>query len=93
MPRRSSEGAKAGRAALVHAYAALHASGEALFARLWTGLGALPGVRLYGRPPGQPRTPTVAFTVAGRDAGDVAAHLASLGVFVSHGDFYATTVV
>jgi len=81
------------RAALVHAYAALHASGEALFTRLWTGLGAIPGVRLYGRPPGQPRTPTVAFTVAGRDAGDVAAHLASLGVFVSHGDFYATTVV
>jgi cysteine desulfurase family protein (TIGR01976 family) len=81
------------REALVRAYAALHASGEALLARLWTGLGAIPGVRLYGRPPGQPRTPTVAFTVAGRDAGDVAAHLASLGVFVSHGDFYATTVV
>jgi cysteine desulfurase family protein (TIGR01976 family) len=81
------------RDALVRAYAALHASGEALFARLWAGLGAIPGVRMYGRPPGQPRTPTVAFTVAGRDAGDVAAHLASRGVFVSHGDFYATTVV
>ena len=50
-------------------------------------------MRLYGRPPGQPRTPTVAFTVAGRDAGDVAAHLAARGVFVSHGDFYASTVV
>ena len=50
-------------------------------------------MRLYGRPPGQPRTPTVAFTVAGRYAGDVAAHLAARGVFVSHGDFYASTVV
>jgi cysteine desulfurase family protein (TIGR01976 family) len=81
------------RAALVRAFGELHARGEALFARLWAGLGAIPGVRLYGRPPGQPRTPTVAFTLAGRDAGDVAAHLATEGVFASHGDFYASTVV
>ncbi|MEO5819874.1 MAG: cysteine desulfurase-like protein [Vicinamibacteraceae bacterium] len=81
------------RAALERTFAALHARGEALLARLWHGLGGLDGVRLYGRPPGQPRTPTVAFTVAGRDAGDVAAHLAARGVFVSHGDFYASTVV
>jgi cysteine desulfurase family protein (TIGR01976 family) len=81
------------RAALVRALEALHARGDALFTRLWQGLGAIDGVRLYGRPPGQPRTPTVAFTVAGRDAGDVAAHLASRGVFCSHGDFYASTVV
>jgi cysteine desulfurase family protein (TIGR01976 family) len=81
------------RAALERAFAALHARGDALLARLWHGLGGIDGVRLHGRPPGQPRTPTVAFTVAGRDAGDVAAHLAALGVFVSHGDFYASTVV
>jgi selenocysteine lyase/cysteine desulfurase len=64
-----------------------------LVARLWSGLGAIDGVRLYGRAPGRPRTPTVAFTVRGRDAGDVAAHLATRGVFVTHGDFYATTLV
>jgi cysteine desulfurase family protein (TIGR01976 family) len=80
------------RTRLARAYALLHAHGDALLARLWHGLSAVPGVRLFGRPPGQPRTPTVAFTVAGRDAGDVAAHLASRAVFVSHGDFYATTV-
>jgi cysteine desulfurase family protein (TIGR01976 family) len=81
------------RAALVRAFAELHARGEALFARMWNGLGAIPGVTRYGRPPGEARTPTIAFTLAGRDAGDVAAHLASRGVFVSHGDFYAATVV
>ncbi len=81
------------RAALERAFAALHARGDALLARLWNGLGVIDGVRLHGRPPGEPRTPTVAFTVAGRDAGDVAAHLAARGVFVSHGDFYASTVV
>ena len=32
----------------------------ALLARMWNGLSAIPGVRMYGRPPGTPRTPTVA---------------------------------
>ena len=81
------------RGALDRAFAALHQRGDVLLARLWNGLGGIDGVRLYGRLPGQARTPTVAFTVAGRDAGDVAAHLAARGVFVSHGDFYASTVV
>jgi selenocysteine lyase/cysteine desulfurase len=35
----------------------------------------------------------VAFSVAGRDSGDVAAALSRRGVYVSHGDFYATTLV
>ena len=74
-------------------YAALHARGEELVSRLWTGLAALPGVTLYGPPPGTPRTPTVAFTVEGKDARGVARHLAERhGVFVSHGHFYATGV-
>jgi selenocysteine lyase/cysteine desulfurase len=50
-------------------------------------------VTLYGPPPGTPRTPTVAFTVDGRAADDVARHLARRGIFVSSGDFYASTVV
>ena len=37
--------------------------------------------------------PTVSFTLAGRDAADVATALAARGIFVSHGDFYASTVV
>ena len=43
-------------------------------------------------PPGGERTPTLAFTLAGVDSGDVARSLAGRGVFLSHGDFYATTV-
>jgi cysteine desulfurase family protein (TIGR01976 family) len=81
------------RPSLARTFAALHARGEALFRRMWEGLGAVPGVTLYGPPPGKPRTPTVAFALTGRDSGDVAAALARLGVYVSHGDFYATTLV
>jgi len=70
-----------------------HARAEGLLDRLWTGLSGLPGVQLYGPPPGTPRTPTVSFTVEGRDAAEVATTLGQRGVYVSHGDFYATTVV
>jgi cysteine desulfurase family protein (TIGR01976 family) len=82
------------RARLVDAFHRLHARGEALVARLWEGLGALDGVTLYGPEPGTPRTPTIAFTVRGHSAEAVTAALAAThGVFTSHGDFYATTVV
>jgi len=86
-------GAPSRRAALEAVFAELHRRGEELFARLWNGLGEIPGVRRYGPPPGTPRTPTAAFTVAGVPSEQVAIRLADQGVFVSHGDFYATTVV
>lgn len=81
------------RQRIASAHAVLHQRAHALFARLWDGLGAIPGVTRYGPPPGRPRTPTIAFTVAGRSAADVARALAAQGVFVSHGDFYASTIV
>lgn len=81
------------RAALVHALTELHHRGEVLFRQLWEGLGAIPGVRCYGPPPGAARTPTLGFTVRGRTAEQVVVALAEQGVFASHGDFYATTVV
>jgi cysteine desulfurase family protein (TIGR01976 family) len=71
----------------------LHAHGQALVERLWEGLGAIPGVSRYGPPPTRPRTPTVVFTVAGLSSQQVATRLAAQGLFVSNGDFYATTVV
>ncbi len=71
----------------------LHDRGQFLIDRLWQGLSAVPGVRLYGPPPDRPRTPTVSFTIDGCPAIDAARKLAALGVFVSHGDFYATTVI
>ena len=81
------------RARLATAFAGLHARGRSLLQRLWDGLSAIDGVTLYGPAPGSPRTPTVAFTVAGRPADEVARGLAEQGVFVSSGDFYATTVL
>ena len=48
---------------------------------------------MYGPKPDRPRTPTVAFTVEGVSSDQVAARLSEeFGVFVSHGDFYATGV-
>ncbi|MEJ7811188.1 MAG: cysteine desulfurase-like protein [Gemmatimonadaceae bacterium] len=82
------------RARLAAAFDALEHRSAALFARLWEGLSALgPRVRLFGPAPGtSPRTPTVSFVVDGIPAIDVSRALAARGVFISHGDFYATTV-
>ena len=81
------------RERLTSAFAALHAQGTELLSRLWNGLAAIPRVKLYGLPPGNPRTPTVAFNVDGVVSDDVARALAGRGVYVSNGDFYATTVI
>ena len=80
------------RPRLTQTFAELRARGEELLKGLWTGLEAIEGVTLYGPRPGQPRTPTVAFTVANRSPDLVARWLADRAVFVSCGDFYATTV-
>ncbi len=71
----------------------LHERGDALITQLWNGLREIGRVRLYGPPPGTTRTPTIAFTVNGVSSIEVAAKLAKHGVFLSHGDFYAMTVV
>ena len=81
------------RPGLQAAFAALHARGQQRFEQLWNGLSAIPGLTLYGPPPNRPRTPTLSFSIDGHDPGDIAAALAARGVFVSHGDFYATTVI
>ena len=72
---------------------ALHARGIALTTRLWEGLSAIKGVNLYGPQPTMPRTPTIAFTISGIPSSEVARKLADRGIFASHGDFYAMTVV
>lgn len=80
------------RERLAQAMTGLHERGEALLQQLWEGLQAMDGVTLYGPPPGTPRTPTLSFRVHGMPSEDVARALAPRGVYVSHGDFYATTV-
>jgi len=81
------------RERLASAFELLAANGRRQVRAFWDGLAALPGVRLYGPPPSAPRTPTVAFTVDGRSGEDVARALAAEGLFCSHGDFYAATVI
>jgi cysteine desulfurase family protein (TIGR01976 family) len=71
----------------------LHTQGQMLIERLWYGLEAINGVTLYGPTPEAPRTPTLAFTVEGVTSEEVARHLAERAVFVSNGDFYASTVI
>src|SRR5437588_5810119 len=75
------------------AFDALHARGVELTKRMWQGLSEIEGVTLYGPRAEEPRTPTVSFTVRGVASTDVARRLASRGLFLSHGDFYAATVV
>lgn len=73
-------------------FAELHRRGDALVRRLWDGLTAIDGLRMFGPPPGTPRIPTVAFTLDGTTTGRIATGLAERGVFVSNGDFYASTL-
>ena len=90
----ASFGAGADRRARLHgAFDLLHGRGSALVTRLLHGLAEMPHVRRFGPDADAPRTPTVAFTVRGVPADDVARRLAEQGVFVSTGDFYASTVV
>ncbi|MEZ4456564.1 MAG: aminotransferase class V-fold PLP-dependent enzyme [Gemmatimonadales bacterium] len=81
------------RTALLASYAELHRRAHELFGALWDGLGSIPGVTRFGVVPDRPRTPTAGFTLAGVASSEVARRLAERGVFVSHGDFYAATVV
>ena len=81
------------RASLDAAFSKLHERGNELVRQLWNGLSEIEGVDLFGPSPGEPRTPTIAFTVAGVSSTDVARRLADRALFVSNGDFYAATVV
>jgi len=81
------------RAALRITFDALRRRGAVLLARLWSALSEIDGLMLYGPRPGTPRTPTLAFTLRGRKTDDIARALAKRGLFVSNGDFYASTVI
>ena len=87
------DGGPSTRRRLEMSFAELHARGQALVERMWAGLSEIPGLTMLGPAPDQPRTPTVAFTLRGHPSAEVATHLARRAVFVSHGDFYAATIV
>lgn len=64
-----------------------------LFSTLMDGLASIRKVTVYGLPAQAERTPTVSFTIEGRRPLDVARFLGQRGIFVWHGDFYATTLI
>ena len=81
------------RESLRSAFHEMHARNARLFERLWNALSAMPRVTVYGPPPDTPRTPTIGFTIEGVPSTDAARRLAEKGLFLSHGDFYAATVI
>jgi cysteine desulfurase family protein (TIGR01976 family) len=81
------------RERLQRSFGALHTRGQALVTRLHDALSGIDRVTVYGPPPDSPRTPTVAFVVRDRPSDEVARELVSRGLFLSNGDFYATTIV
>jgi len=87
----SSEGTRRERLASV--YHELHLRSSGLVKRLWNGLSLIPAVQPYGPPPDHPRTPTISFTIEGCKSTEAGRLLSEKGLFLSHGNFYAATVV
>jgi cysteine desulfurase family protein (TIGR01976 family) len=81
------------RDSLVKAFQGLRAHSTPLVSRLWQSLSQINGIRLYGPPPHVERTPTVSFIIKDVASTEVARRLSERGLFASHGDFYAQTVV
>jgi cysteine desulfurase family protein (TIGR01976 family) len=81
------------RELLRSAFAGLRDHSRPQVKRLWEELSQIKGVRLYGPPPNVDRTPTVSFTIKNVASTEVARRMAERGLFVSHGDFYAQTVI
>ena len=81
------------RDALQSSFAGLRAHSSPQVRNLWDSLAQIKGVRLYGPPPDIARTPTVSFIIKSVASTEVARRLAERGLFVSHGDFYAQTVI
>src|SRR5439155_24299584 len=87
------ESSHGSRALLQTAFSGLRAHSSPLVKKLWEALSRINGVRLYGPTPEIERTPTVSFVVKNVASTEVARRLADRGLFASHGDFYAQTVI
>lgn len=81
------------RQRLDQAFSEMHVRNSTLTRKLWTALTSLDGVRVYGPSPDKPRTPTISFTIDNVRSSDAARQLSEKGLFLSHGDFYAATVI
>ena len=81
------------RSALTATYRTLHQRNRNLFARLWDGLEHIDGITCYGPLPSEARTPTLGFTMHGLSSENACKKLSQYGLFLSHGDFYASTAI
>lgn len=90
---RTNQSTRTRREALTSSFAGLRAHSAPQVLRLWEALSSLNGIRMYGPPPHVDRTPTVSFTVKNVASTEVARRLSERGLFASHGDFYAQTVI
>lgn len=66
---------------------------QGLAKQLRFGLRDIPGVTVYGPAEGQPRTPTVVFTMEGKLASDVTKVLGAKGINAWDGDYYAVEII
>jgi cysteine desulfurase family protein (TIGR01976 family) len=81
------------RERLTNTLAALRSRGDEQLIQLWNGLKGIEGVTVFGPEPDSPRTPTVSFVIRDILSIEVTRRLVERGIFTSHGDFYAKTVV
>ena len=81
------------RERLEKAFRIFHERDERLTRQLWDNLSAIENVQVYGPAPDTARTSLVSFIVKDLPSAEVGARLAEKGVFISHGNFYAATVV
>jgi cysteine desulfurase family protein (TIGR01976 family) len=81
------------REKLANVFHEMHRRNSQLCDRLWAGLSSISRVTIYGPLPNSPRTPTVSFTIEGCTSTEAARRFADKGLFLSHGDFYAATIV
>jgi cysteine desulfurase family protein (TIGR01976 family) len=81
------------RERLMNTLAALRSRGDEQLIQLWNGLKETEGVTVFGPEPDSPRTPTVSFVIRDIPSIEVTRRLVERGIFTSHGDFYAKTVV
>ena len=64
-----------------------------LASKLREGLRRIPGVTVYGPKEGEPRTPTVVFTMEGKEPAEITTVLGSKGINAWNGDFYAVEAI
>lgn len=64
-----------------------------LATKLRTGLREISSVTVYGPAEGEPRTPTVAFTMEGHTPEEIGKALGDRGINAWHGDFYAIETI